>query len=152
MVKFPKEFEFICEDEIEFHNNGALAITHSLTLKAPNAQSQMTPLIKQDIMTVIMDSARNSNKVLDDEGQSKDKGKEGKEVVKIDGKLLIVLLYSSKLIKMDEFKNKFFKLLKEKNICLLDNAVSLTDQHIAYISDREFDRLMGEYFSNFFSF
>jgi hypothetical protein len=152
MVKFPKSFEFVCEDEIAYHSkDGALATTHSLTLKAPNAMSQMTPLIKQDIMNTIMDNARSHTAQPSE--QAKDaKPKEDEQSNKMDGKLLIALLYSSKTIKMNEFKGKFFKLLKEQNICLLDNEVAITDQHIDCMSDKEFDRLMGEYIANFFSF
>jgi hypothetical protein len=157
MVKFPKLFEFICEDEIEYHSKGgALTTTHSLTLKAPNAMSAMTPLIKQDIMIAVMANARNSQAVRDDGSDDKEKSVKPKSddelSIKMDGKLFLMLLYGSTSIKMSEFKSKFFKLLKEKNICLLDNEVSITDQHISYISDKEFDRLMSEYFTNFFSF
>ena len=146
MVKYPKEFQFICEDEISYFLSGAEVKTTNLTLRAPSGMSQNAPLLSQDIMVAIkmsVDGMRPQEKAESQQSITDDK------VSEIKAKDILALIYSSKVIDMIKFRDLFIRLLLEKNICLLDGQVPITRSHFEFISYKEFNRLVGEYISNF---
>jgi hypothetical protein len=146
MVKYPKEFQFICEDEISYFLSGAEVKTTNLTLRAPSGMSQNAPLLSQDIMVAIkmsVDGMRPQEKAESQQSITDDK------VSEIKAKDILALIYSSKVIDMIKFRDLFIRLLLEKNICLLDGQVPITRAHFEFISYKEFNRLVGEYISNF---
>ena len=157
MVKYLKEFQFVCDDELSYFISGAEVKTHNLTLKAPSMISQVAPLISQDIMVAIKSSFEMPK--IDDEAklkqiqaqaqQQSQQNIDDDEPIKIKSKDILTLLYSTKAIDMDKFRNKFMLLLLEKNICMLDNQIPITRNHFEHISYREFNRLLGEYITNF---
>lgn len=148
MVKCPKEFQFICNDEITYHINGAEVKTCNLTLKAPSMMSSVAPLISQDIMIAIRSNV-DSMKVSEESQKQIQNQQQEDEKITIKSRDILTLLYSAKVIDMNKFREKFIKLLLERNICLLDNQIPITKAHFEYISYDESNRLMGEYLSNF---
>jgi hypothetical protein len=154
MLKPNKEFIFTCEDEISYHTQGITVQTNSLTLKAPSMISHYAPVISQDVMRALKEGALEfSNKKQDD----KDNSKKPEEQKQLENQAdepwkaqdIINILFMSKSIDMDKFRDKFIKLLTEKNICLLDGQISITQSHFEFIGYKEFNRLMGEYIANF---
>ena len=151
MVKYPKEFQFICEDEITYHLNGSEVKTNNLTLRAPSMMSSVAPLISQDIMVAIKSNLETMK--LDDKKQEQLQQQAQQvvddEPIKLKSRDILTLLYSAKVVDMDKFRDKFIRLLFEKNICSLDGQVPITRMHFEYISYKEFNRLLGEYVTNF---
>jgi len=150
--RISKKFIFIPQDEIKYHVHGqgvhGETVTASeLHLYAPSERSRdIAPLIKQMFTQALMsgrDMASQQN--LDEQKRDANPNEE----VKMDGEVVITLLYMSKVVDIIKMCDLFRKLILSPNICFLDDKQPITSLLLENLSMEEFDRLMGEYLANF---
>jgi hypothetical protein len=146
-----KEFEYTLSSPIKYQFNGEHLETNILYLKAPaDVHRKIAPKIAQDLMRAFM-AQNESFEAKKKEGKKgkKDEEEELKEEVGITKEAIIMILYSSRVLDIVEFKEKFRELLLSNGICSLNNSVYLSTGHLQQIDQREIDDLMGDYISNF---
>jgi hypothetical protein len=147
-----KEFEYTLSSPIKYQFNGEHLETNILYLKAPaDVHRKIAPKIAQNVMRAFM--AQNEN--FETKKKDGKKGKKDEEEIQekkegeITKEVIIMLLYSSRVIDIVEFKEEFRELLLSAGICSLNNNVYLSTGHLQQIDQREIDDLMGDYISNF---
>lgn len=144
------EFDFVLKDPIQFDNQGKIETGNALVLKAPsNAQRRWTTQIKAAFMGAVAEQQRNApaDMISNAKAQAQASGKDAN--ASMTGGEIMAVIYSSSG-DIEKVESAFKSLILSQGICMIEGKQALTNILFDKISDRDMDRLMGDYLANFF--